>query len=49
MVTRKMNFSFSIHASDNKTPDAQRVISPPKIIRWLEEEEEGITARAIVI
>jgi hypothetical protein len=40
---------FSIHASDNKTPIPQTSISATRIIRWLEDEQEGITSDGVVI
>jgi len=40
---------FSIHASDNKTPESQTSISPTRIIRWLEDEQQGITSDGVVI
>lgn len=40
---------FSVHASDNKTPTAQTSISPTKIVRWLEDEEEGMASEGILI
>lgn len=40
---------FSIHASDNKTPESQTSISPTRIVRWLEDEQQGITSDGVVI
>lgn len=40
---------FSIHATDNKTPESQTSISPTRIVRWLEDEQEGITSDGVVI
>lgn len=40
---------FSIHASDNKTPESQTSISPTRIVRWLEDEQEGIASDGVVI
>lgn len=40
---------FSIHASDNKTPEAQKTTSPIKIIRWLEDDDAVLSAEGIVI
>ena len=40
---------FSVHASDNKTPQAQITISPIKIVRWLEDEEAKLSSDGIVI
>lgn len=40
---------FSIHATDNKTPEAQTSISPTRIVRWLEDEQEGIASDGVVI
>jgi hypothetical protein len=42
-------FYFSIRAWDNKTPVAQMTKSQTKIIRWLEDEQEGILSGGIVI
>jgi hypothetical protein len=40
---------FSVHASDNKKPSAQKTVSPIKIIRWLEDEDSGISGAGIVL
>lgn len=40
---------FSIHASDNKTPESQTSISPTRIVRWLEDEQQSITSDGVVI
>ncbi len=40
---------FSIHATDNKMPETQTSISPTRIVRWLEDEQEGITSDGVVI
>lgn len=40
---------FSVHATDNKAPNAQTTESPIKIIRWLEDEDPRISGDGIVI
>lgn len=40
---------FSIHASDNKTPESQTSISPTRIVRWLEDAQQGIISDGVVI
>ena len=40
---------FSIVATDNREPEAQKTRSPTKIIRWLDVEQSGINADGILI
>jgi hypothetical protein len=40
---------FSIRAWDNRLPVAQQSRSPSKIIRWLEEEQQGLLADGIAM
>jgi hypothetical protein len=40
---------FSILASDNREPENQQTRSATKIVRWLEEEQSGISADGILI
>jgi hypothetical protein len=42
-------FYFSVRAWDNKEPEAQMTVSQTKIVRWLEDDQEGILSDGIVI
>ena len=40
---------FTVKAWDNKTPKAQLTRSSTKIIRWLEDEEQGVLSSGVLI